>query len=237
MEQTFILHICGVLAIVGSLLYAIGDILLLAPAIGATRQSGELVIDTDAMPQLRRRVFLFNVLNQLGTRRLVWGALIGVFATPLALVGMWLIYQGLQPAGAWLALPPVLLFGYAMIIGAYVHGSFYHLGETVHALAAVQASDRFPLLLALARQQKSITVVYAVLLVSFLIASAWLAVSIGFGSTLFPRWMAVVNPITLTLLWFGLRRLLPKRVHEVTQGAGFNIASIAFFVLATVTLW
>lgn len=237
MEQTLVLHVCGILAIIGSLLYAIGDLLLLAPAVGATRQSGKLVLDTDAVPQLRRRVFLFNVLNQLGARRLVWGALVGVFATPLVLVGMWLMYQGLQPAGAWLALPPVLLFGYAMIIGAYVHGSFYHLGETVHALAAVDQSDRLHLLHALARQQKSVTVVYTVLLVCFLIASAWLAISIGFGTTLFPRWMAFVNPVTLTLLWFGLRRLLPKRVHEVTQGAGFNIASIAFFVLATVTLW
>lgn len=237
MKQTLILHICGILAIVGSLLYAIGDILLLAPAVGTTRQSRELVIDTDAVPQLRRRVFLFNVLNQLGTRRLMLGALVGVLATPLVLVGMWMMYQGLQPAGVWLALPPVLLFGYAMIIGAYVHGSFYHLGETVHALAAVQASDRLPILHGLGRQQTSVTVVYAVLLVCFLLASAWLAVSIGFGATLFPRWMAFVNPVTLTLLWFGLRRLLPKRVHEITQGAGFNIASIAFFVLATVTLW
>lgn len=237
MEQSFVLHISGIITIVGTLLYAIGDILLLAPAVGATRQASELLIDTEAVPQLRRRVFLFNVLNQLGTRRLAWGALIGVLATPLVLTGVWLMYQGLRPAGVWFALPPVLLFGYAMIIGAYVHGSFYHLGETVHALAAVEASDKPHLLQALARQQKAIMVVYAVLLACFFAASGWLAVSIGFGATLFPRWMALVNPVTLTMLWFGIKRILPKHVHNVTQGAGFNIASIAFFILTTITLW
>jgi hypothetical protein len=64
-----------------------------------------------------------------------------------------------------------------------------------------------------------------------------MVVLVGFGATLFPRWMAAVNVVTLTLLWLGVKKLLPQSARDATQGAGFNIAALAFFTLTTVVLW
>jgi len=61
-------------------------------------------------------------------------------------------------------------------------------------------------------------------------------VAVAFGDTLFPRWMAAINPITALVVWLIVRRVAPKLVEPV-DGAGFNIALFAFFTLTTVTLW
>jgi hypothetical protein len=134
MELSSLLHISGIVAIVGSFLYILGDLFLLAPNLGPIRSAGELVVDTAAAPTLRRRIYLLNTLNQLSASRLAGGALLGVFATPLVLFGTWQLYEGLRPAGEWLALVTALLLGSSYVIGAYVHGSFYHLGDRTYAV-------------------------------------------------------------------------------------------------------
>jgi hypothetical protein len=49
--------------------------------------------------------------------------------------------------------------------------------------------------------------------------------------------MAAVNLVTLTVLWLGIKKMLPRRACDATQGAGFNIAALTFFGLTTVVLW
>jgi hypothetical protein len=48
--------------------------------------------------------------------------------------------------------------------------------------------------------------------------------------------MAAVNPLTAYLFWVVLRKILPTRLTAVTEGAGFNIAYLIFFILTTVGL-
>ena len=60
----------------------------------------------------------------LSPNRMMWGALIGVFSTPLMLVGFWQVYHGLSGANAWAVGSAVGMFGIATVIGAFVHGSF-----------------------------------------------------------------------------------------------------------------
>jgi hypothetical protein len=57
------------------------------------------------------------------------------------------------------------------------------------------------------------------------------------GKTLFPVWMAAINPVTMTLVWLLIKRILPQFVRDHTEGAGFNIAYLAFFACTTATLW
>src|SRR5215216_1273526 len=119
------LRIAGLLALSGALLYAVGDVLLLASK-----------VKLDDYPKLKPFVKLLSDAEKmvvLPTTRLIWGALIGVFATPLILIGFWQVYQGLGGANASWALATVGLFGTASVIGAFVHGTFYYMGEYVHA--------------------------------------------------------------------------------------------------------
>src|SRR5512134_3010196 len=114
MEQLIIpLRITGLLALAGAFFYAIGDVLLLASK--ATLNS---------FPRLQPFGKLLSTAERmviLPPKRMIWGALLGVFATPLVLAGFWQVYQGLSGANAALTLITGLLFATASVIGAFVH--------------------------------------------------------------------------------------------------------------------
>lgn len=44
-------------------------------------------------------------------------------------------------------------------------------------------------------------------------------------------WMAAVNPMSATLAWLVVKRLFPRAITDYTDGAGFNIAYLVFFIL------
>ncbi len=77
---------------------------------------------------------------------------------------------------------------------------------------------------------------YAVLFLGVIIASIWYAAAVASGRTLFPKWMALANPVVTTIAWLVLRRILPRKIADYAEGAGFNIAYMIFFTLTTATL-
>jgi len=228
MEFTLI-NTTGLLALLGAFLYAIGDVLLLASK-----------VNIDEYPKLKPFAKLLSDSEKmvvLSPNRMMWGALIGVFSTPLILIGFWQVYQGLSGANAWAVGATVGLFGIASIIGAFVHGSFFYMGEYVHALNGVKEDSQDVITKMIERHKKVLIFTYAPLLIFIFIASVIFAVLVGSGRTAFPAWMAAVNPVTMTVAWMLVKRLLPQFVRDWTEGAGFNIAYLAFFACTTITLW
>src|SRR4249919_2691793 len=135
MEQLIsYLRLTGVLALVGTLTYAVGDVLLLASK-----------ASLDSYPRLRPFAKLLSDAEKmvvLTPRRLIWGALLGVFATPLVIAGYWQVFQGLGGANTSLVLITIILLVSASVIGAFVHGTFYYLGEYVQALNKVEDNSQ-----------------------------------------------------------------------------------------------
>ncbi len=229
MEPLFSLRITGLLALLGAFLYATGDVLLLA---------GKASLEN--YPRLKPFAKLLSgseTMVVLPPRRLIWGALLGVFATPLVMAGFWQVYQGLGGASLSWTLITFILFACASIIGAFVHGTFYYLGEYVHALNNVQDDSQMIIADMLSRHRKVLIVTYAPVIIFIILASILFSVLVASGKTLFPVWMAAINPVTLTILWLLVKRILPRFVRDKTEGAGFNIAFLAFFACTTATLW
>lgn len=229
MMNTELLKISGLLALAGAFLYAIGDVLLLASK-----------VRLDDFPKLKPFAKLLSDSEKmivLTPNRLMWGALIGVFATPLVLLGFWQVYHGLSGANPSLVLTTVGLFGIASIIGAFVHGTFYYMGEYVHALNNVEDGSQAVIADMIARHRKVLIVTYGPLLLFIIIASILFSILVASGNTAFPVWMAAVNPVTMTIVWLLIKRVLPQFVRDWTEGAGFNIAYLAFFTCTTITLW
>ncbi len=230
MEQLLTsLRLTGFLALFGALLYAIGDVLLLASK-----------ASLDQYPKLKPFAQLLSDAEKmvvLPPDRMIWGALLGVFATPLILAGYWQVYQGLNGANQTLTLLTVLLLAVASVIGAFVHGTFYYMGEYVQALNKVDDGSQAVIADMIARHRKVLIITYAPVLILILIASILFSILVASGRTAFPVWMAAVNPVTMTLAWLVLKRLLPQFVRDWTEGAGFNIAYLAFFACTTITLW
>jgi hypothetical protein len=230
MEQLLIpLRVTGLLALLGALLYTIGDVLLLASK-----------ASLDNYPKLKPFAKLLSDAEKmvvLPPNRMIWGALIGVFATPLILMGFWQVYQGLTGANEILTLITGLLFAIASVIGAFVHGTFYYMGEYVQALNKVEDDSQAVIAEMIARHRKVLILTYAPVLILILTASILFSILVASGRTAFPVWMAAINPVTMTITWLAIKRVLPHFVRDWTEGAGFNIAYLAFFAFTTITLW
>ena len=223
------LRITGLLALLGAFLYAIGDVLLLASK-----------VNLDDYPKLKPFAKLLSDAEKmvvLSPNRMIWGALLGVFATPLVAVGFWQIYQGLSGANASAVLATVLLFGVGSILGAFVHGTFYYMGEYIHALNKVEESSQPVIVDMINRHKKVLIISYAPVLLVIVIASIMFSILVASGNTAFPIWMAAINPLTMTIAWLLLKRILPPFIRDGAEGAGFNIAFMAFFAFTTITLW
>ena len=223
------LRITGLLALLGAFLYAIGDVLLLASK-----------VNLDDYPKLKPFAKLLSDAEKmvvLSPNRMIWGALLGVFATPLVAVGFWQIYQGLSGANASAVLATVLLFGVGSILGAFVHGTFYYMGEYIHALNKVEESSQPVIVDMINRHKKVLIISYAPVLLVIVIASIMFSILVASGNTAFPVWMAAINPLTMTITWLLIKRILPPFIRDGAEGAGFNIAFMAFFAFTTITLW
>ena len=223
------LRITGLLALVGALLYAIGDVLLLA--------SKASLEDHPRLKPFSKLLSDAEKMVVLPPNRMIWGALLGVFATPLVLAGLWQVYQGLNGANQALTLITGLLFAVASVIGAFVHGTFYYMGEYVQALNKVEDGSQLVIADMIARHRKVLIISYAPLLILIIIASFLFSILVASGETAFPVWMAAINPVTMTIAWMVVKRILPQAVRDWTEGAGFNIAYLIFFACTTITLW
>lgn len=222
-------RLTGLIALVGALLYAIGDVLLLASK-----------ANLNDYPKLKPFAKLLSDAEKmvvLPPNRMIWGALLGVFATPLVLAGFWQTYQGLNGGNETLTLITGLLFAIASVIGAFVHGTFYFMGEYVQALNKVEENSQPVIAEMIARHRKVLIVTYAPVLILIITASVLFSILVASGETAFPVWMAAINPVTMTVAWLLVKRILPQFVRDWTEGAGFNIAYLAFFAFTTVTLW
>jgi len=223
------IHITGFLAILGAFFYAIGDVLLLASK-----------ASLDDYPKLKPFAKLLSDAEKmvvLTPNRMIWGALIGVFSTPLMLVGFWQVYQGLGGANASMALATFSLFGSASIIGAFVHGSFYYMGEYIQALNNIEEKSQSVIAGMIERHKKVLLITYAPLLIFVIMASVLFSILVASGRTMFPVWMAAINPVTMTIVWMIVKRILPQFIRDWTEGAGFSIAYLIFFACTTITLW
>lgn len=223
------IQITGLLALLGTILFSIGDVLLLAGT-----------ASLDDFPRLKPFSKLLSGAEKmaaLSPNRMIWGALLGVFAAPLVLSGFWQVYQGLTGANEFIVLTTVLLFATASALGGFVHGTFYFMGEYVQALNKVDEPSQSVIEAMIIRHRKILIISYAPVLIIIIIASILFSVLVATQQTLFPKWMAAVNPVTLTIAWLLIKRILPKFVTESLEGAGFNIAYFIFFFCTTITLW
>ena len=77
----------------------------------------------------------------------------------------------------------------------------------------------------------------APVIVILILASLLFSLMAASGKTIYPAWMAAVNPVTLTIAWLLLKRIIPQMIRDVAKGAGFNFAYLIFFICSTTILW
>src|SRR6266704_6018304 len=66
----------------------------------------------------------------------------GAFVIIIFVVGVWQLYEGIKPAGAWWSIPPFLFLAYFFISGAIFHFLVPFMGAAVKAQQQTQGAGR-----------------------------------------------------------------------------------------------
>lgn len=235
-SQARILRLTGLAGIVAAICWTIGDALLL----GARATAEDFPILTKyagatgfASQVVQSGVQFFGSSPQ----RLAAGALIAVLTTPLYLASVYHIYLALRPAGKWSSAGPALLLAVGYSIAPFVHGSFYYIAEMVKLLPILDTVAQTPVLEAATRATTVLFGTYAVLVLVTLAGFVWMTVAIARGRSMYPRWVAIVNPIVLMAVGSFLDWVLPDPLALWLEGAGLNLGMLFFFTLSLALLW
>lgn len=230
-DRTALLRWTGLAGIAAAAAWTLGDALLLGNR-ATSAEFPHLAVYAENRLVQGSAVFLAS-----STERLAAGALVAVFTTPLYLAGIRHLYEAAKPGGARWSVPPfwLLIAGYSF--APFVHGSFFYVAEVLKAIPAVDAAAQTVLIDLATHMTRWLFVAYAALALPVIAGYAWLTVAIALGKTLWPRWVALVNPIVCLVAGSLADRVLPEPTSTWLAGAGLNLGMLAFFALSTALLW
>jgi hypothetical protein len=235
-NQTSTLRLTGIAGIVAALCWTLGDALLLGAK--ATAEDYPILMKYAGATDLASQVVQSGVqFFGSSPERLAAGALIAVLTTPLYLAAVWHIYLALKPAGKWSSVGPLLLLTAGYSIAPFVHGSFYYIAELVKLLPIIDVPAQTHILEAATRATTVLFGTYAVLALVTIAGFVWMIVTVARGRSLYPRWVALTNPILLMVIGSFLDRVLPYPLSLWLEGAGLNLGMLFFFILSLALLW
>ena len=161
----------------------------------------------------------------------------GAFVIIVFVVGVWQLYEGIKPAGAWWSIPPFLLLSYFFMSGAIFHFLIPFMGAAVKARLQIQGAEREGLESLVQTMRVYWLVPYYAGAVSLMIGTLWFAAAVLFRPTHFPLWMAALSPGFPIGAAFLLTRWLPAPVGGYLYPPFVHFATPLIFGASTVLLW
>jgi hypothetical protein len=207
----------------------------LAVAGGAANVVADYLLRGGPAPVAASEITLAT-LGQVPFESVFAGSVLGAAVIPLWMLGLWPVYEGLRPAGPWLARITVLFMAYGIAIAAGFHGAFAFYAAGYHALGAAPAGAQ-PLLVELTERFRSYhDTLFVLLAVTWTIGSVGFIVAVAFFRTHYARWMAAASPL-LVPLTMPLVAALPAPVGGYVRPIHGTAIWTLFFLLATVVSW
>jgi hypothetical protein len=221
----------GMAGIAGFIAYAIGDVLLLGNTATAVAFP-YLTKYADNLLVRRSAAFVASSTARLGA-----GAVVGLVGGPLILAGVWHIFQACKPGGTRWSVPPFLLLFVSFTAAPFIHGSFFYVAEILKTASQADGPAQTALLALATRAGVLLLVAYGVAVVPGLIGFVWLTTAIARGKAMYPRWVALANPVACVVVAALLARALPQPLARWLSGAGLSLGFMGFFALSTIVLW
>jgi hypothetical protein len=196
-----------------------GFIGLLAAVLVGT---GEFLLHFDALGRFAGEdAYLF--MQGISVERTTLGHFFGVLGAPLYVVGFWHLMKMLEPAGQLASRVAFAVMSYGIMVGAVWIGSRASISAMVNFDGTADLSQ----LIALYElRYESLLQVTRVAALVFSAIYMWLVLS---GRSLYPKWMALLNPVFLILVSFGIWILLPA-LGDYLMPVALNLAFAILFV-------
>lgn len=161
----------------------------------------------------------------------------GAFVIILFVVGVWQLYEGIKPAGAWWSIPPFLLLAYFFITGALFHFLVPFMGAAVKTQTQIQGEGSEAIKTLVHTMRSYWLAPYYAAVVSLTIGTLWFAAAVLFRPTYFPRWMAALSPGIPIGVAFLITRWLPAPFGGCMLPPVVHFATPLIFGASTALLW
>lgn len=159
----------------------------------------------------------------------VLGNYLGVLFLPFHIVGSYLIYLALKPAGKKYALIYFFPATYLAAVGGGYHGTYAFVGDII------QSGDE-----ALMSKMLDYWQYWgAALIVGYSVLSIFLFIRILQGQSIFPKWVAIVSPISVIIATAAVTLFMPDDMigtKSFLTVTGLNLPLAVFYLIATVFL-
>ncbi len=161
----------------------------------------------------------------------------GAFIIIGFVVGVWQLYEGIKPAGAWWSIPPFLLLSNFFICGAIFHFLVPFIGAAVKAQAQMQGGELQTMETLVQTMRSYWLAPYIIAIVSLVIGSLWFACAVLMRPTYFPKWMAALSPLFPIGAAFLITRWLPAPFGGYLLPPFVHLATPVIFGASTALLW
>jgi hypothetical protein len=213
-----IIKITGIIGMIAALLVGTGEFLLHFSPLGDYADDGNYVY-----------------LLQVSESRVTWGHFLAMLGAPLYLIGFWHMFLGLKPYGKIIPWVVFFITAYGFIFGTVWIGSRASIVLLAQANFAAEGHSSEILRGLMDYYMLHSETLLEVTRTTTLLSSLAFIVLVLTGKTLYPRWMAIFNPILLLVSSFILFAVAPE-VGKFTLPIALNVGYFIFFTLSTLQL-
>jgi hypothetical protein len=212
----------GLVGIIGVLLTIISDLILLGRPNNAYSFL-KLGMGTETMANIAQW-------------RITLGSFIGVIVLPFQIAGLAAVYHGLKPAGKVMPLVVVFTNVHALIMGVAFHISYAFIGSGWKLYYGIGPGNKISS--ELVKQFNFYwKILVTIMLIEILFSSIFYVALILRGKTLYPKWMAILNPLCVLLFMFPIIFVIPAPVGGFIAPTYMNISTLAFLTFSTVVIY
>lgn len=212
--------VIGIIGIIGALITIISDFIL----VGRPTNAYSFLRDgTESMAGLAQW-------------RITIGTFLGVVVLPFQIGGLIVVYYGLKPAGKLISLVVVAIAAHALMMGVAFHAAYAFIGsgwklyyETgLNNINIAELINKFDFYW---------KIIIIIMFGELALSSVGFVLIILTRKTLFPKWMAVLNPFCVYVFMFPLIFVLPAPAGGYIASAYLNLSTVVFFAFCTVVIY
>ncbi len=182
--------------------------------------------------------------------RITLGTFLGVFALPFQIAGLVPLYIGLKPSGKAAAAITGLIGSHGLIMGVAFHTTYafladgwklYHLVWPEAGGSSAGPAIDGPLADGPAVLMESFQIYWKLLIVimvtELILMSTIYVFSVLKGNSLFPKWMAAVNPAVITTAVVLILLILPAPVGGYAAPTMLNLSTLTFIIISSSVIY
>ncbi len=156
----------------------------------------------------------------------VLGNYLAIFFLPFHIVGSYLVYLALKPAGKKIAMIYFFSAVYFSVLGTGYHGTYAFVGDIIQSGNEVLMDKMLDYW------------VYwgAILIIGYSILSIYLFILIFLRKSIFPKWIAILSPISIMVVTTLVTLVLPDTmigVKSFLTVTGLNLPLAVFYFVTT----